>query len=849
MRMLQNIFNTVLNMSITASVAAVLIICFRLILNNKLPKIFNYALWTIVLIRLLIPFSFSSIFSIFNIIPTPEAALSQSPQYHETTNNFSYDTVKKSMTQEKEVKEILNNDISTSYPAAAQEASADPMQVLPFLISWIWLIGSAGLFLFCMFAYFHTSHRLKEAVLYKHDSLISDCCRILKLKRNIKIYTYDKINTPVVCGLINTRIILPLSLSQGCSESELNHIIIHELVHIKRFDYILKPLYVLALCVHWFNPVVWISFILSQKDMEMSCDARVMSVWDNDIRSEYAETLIKLASSQNVLLNGGLLAFGESNIKSRIKGIMRFKKPEFWLGTAALVILIAIGVLLLTNGQSEVVHKKGSNPNEQLEAPPFDKSKVQEYFPETVVINDCLIKDGPGESYKTIGEFKYGDIVFVKGKYNDWVLCSSKDGNQEFYIKSADLIDENHHTDYNLGIITADEVTVGTITLKKGNLVQVLKRDNNKSCVTIRVIDVNGGKTGWINNSDYTMVKPGVFFNQAYLKKGTVIYKEPSLKAQAVDYTTKDTELFVFINKEQDGWMSISSYGPIDGWVQKEDVYIPMALSSREDEKTQINEEKFVEAFNGNLISPYVTKEMKEKLIKNINSMKEMNPGVGTWRIIYCSGERIILYNYGHIVACDISEKNKGIYSIIELKDLKAGNYQGSEIAMIYSSPDAMACIIGTAYWEQDIKTTKSLYICNLYDGSVNEMKKNYNIADSKVTWYRNILSSTLSPWCVSIKGKDEEILWDFRKSKKLGSIPIGAKEEAVEEHFVEEIDFDTGYAYLFWWQKDENTVIGAPYRKDADSFGELHLSDFEIIEVNIKNKAVKRIYMLQGQS
>jgi beta-lactamase regulating signal transducer with metallopeptidase domain len=94
-----------------------------------------------------------------------------------------------------------------------------------------------------------------------------------------------------------------------------------------------------------------VSFILSQKDMEMSCDEKVISVFGHDIRNEYATSLIRLAVKQNRILNCGLLAFGESNIKSRIKGIMNFKKPGFWLGTVAIVFLIALGAMLLTNGQ------------------------------------------------------------------------------------------------------------------------------------------------------------------------------------------------------------------------------------------------------------------------------------------------------------------------------------------------------------------------------------------------------------------------------------------------------------------------------------------------------------------
>ncbi|MEN6312637.1 MAG: hypothetical protein ABFD25_00155 [Clostridiaceae bacterium] len=236
---------------------------------------------------------------------------------------------------------------------------------------------------------------------------------------------------------------------------------------------------------------------------------------------------------------------------------------------------------------------------------------------------------------------------------------------------------------------------------------------------------------------------------------------------------------------------------------------------------------------------------MKEKLQSTLASMKEMGPGVGPWRIIYCNGDKIILYNYSHIVACDITEKNKGIYSIIGLNDLKTGNYQGSIVAMIYPSPDAMACILGAACWEKDINVPQSLYLCSFYDGSVKELEVNYNIADNKVTWYRNMPSSVMLPWYVSIKGNGAGIIYDIASDRKIDSIPEGASLENAEEKFIENIELNTGYTYLFWWKTDENTVIGVPYSKTAGNSGELKLTDFEIIEVNLKDKSGRILYKI----
>lgn len=229
------------------------------------------------------------------------------------------------------------------------------------------------------------------------------------------------------------------------------------------------------------------------------------------------------------------------------------------------------------DNKSQMENKENSNTS-------FDKSKFEEYYLETVVIRDCETKEGPGEDYKTNGTLKYGDIILAAGKYQNWLLANN--GQKNFWVESSNIIDEKKHIEYNLGIITAEKVMVGTVPLYKGNLVQILKRDKDMTCVTIRVIDINVGKTGWIKNSDYVPAKEGVYFNQAYLKKGTIIYKEPSLKSgQIDDYEPKQYEIFVNIEKEQNGWVLISTFGPLNGWVRKENIFIPTAEALTDDEK------------------------------------------------------------------------------------------------------------------------------------------------------------------------------------------------------------------------------------------------------------------------
>ncbi len=399
---LENIFTSILNMSLTATVVAIMILSVRQILKNRLPKVFSYALWSILLVRLLVPVYFGAPFSIFNVLPAShmpaktnvsqnvgiiryipynseleanidgkqQADYSGAVQNYQNGNEFSSENKTSLSDKQKQAKQ----------PKQPTEAK----QVIIFIAAIAWLLGTVILIAISVIMYLGTVKRLKTAVIYSDDGIVNKVSQRLKLKRRIRVFSSDIINTPIVCGLIKPRIILPLSLVKGSDASVLEHIVTHELIHIKRFDYIIKPLSVLAVCINWFNPVIWLSFFLSQKDMEMSCDEKVIDVSDADIRSDYANSLINLSVRQNSYLNGGLLAFGESSIKSRIKGIMNYKKRGFWAVVITALALVALGVVLLTNpyggnASSKPVENKGSNKS-QTDVVKTKKSGMEIYL-------------------------------------------------------------------------------------------------------------------------------------------------------------------------------------------------------------------------------------------------------------------------------------------------------------------------------------------------------------------------------------------------------------------------------------------------------------------------------------
>jgi len=377
--MLENMFLTIIKMSVMASITAVIVILLRQLIGIKLPRTFCYAAWAIVLIRLLVPFSIQSDFSLFNIMKSPVAAIDRAVgadnlldtsaskdivaiEGQSKENNL--DIIKETRDSADENTYIKNNDnvVNSNLETNiyTDEAGLSGKKELIFVIAHIWMSVFLVLLFFCIYAYLKTLGSFKTAVLFNDNGLLMESSRKLKLKRKVSIYISDRVDTPLVSGIANVRIIIPAFLAGDCYSKELEYVIIHELVHIKRYDNITKLLAVLSLCIHWFNPLMWLCFSLYQKDMEMSCDARVLTVYEKDIRTEYANSLLNIAVKQNTLLHGIALAFGESNIKSRVKGIMKFKKDKVWLGIFAALLLAVFAFMLLTNGKNDNIEKTKS---------------------------------------------------------------------------------------------------------------------------------------------------------------------------------------------------------------------------------------------------------------------------------------------------------------------------------------------------------------------------------------------------------------------------------------------------------------------------------------------------------
>jgi len=380
MEILTDLFKTVLNMTITGTIIAAILFVVRLFMK-KLPKKYSYMLWVILGVRLLCPFTVSSAASFFNIFSFADV---KAPIVHYATSYVeaapTYPMIETIPPSEPEIY-IPPQPIVKPEGAMELTTAADPWETALNIASSVWVIGVAGMLIYSLIAYFSVRKRVAGAVLSEKN-----------------IYICSEIETPFVYGIIRPRIYIPASIA----ENDRSFIISHECVHISRRDHIIKLIALAALSLHWFNPFIWLSFKLMVRDMEMSCDERALMSFDTDVRKAYAEALLNISMKQNNFAYGGLLSFGESSIKSRIKGVLNAKKPALWVTALGILVLIIAGVCLLTNASD--------NPPEE------DKSAISEEA------------DEPEQKGKLALTLDYVKVLSDKGWDLDWKDFEGFDG-------------------------------------------------------------------------------------------------------------------------------------------------------------------------------------------------------------------------------------------------------------------------------------------------------------------------------------------------------------------------------------------------------------------------------------
>lgn len=315
--LMESALRTVVNLSVTGSVAIAAILLLRLVLQRA-PRRFSYALWSVAAFRLLCPVSFSAVFSLFSLKLFSQAALRGDRQ-----DVLDYMPAASPVPLQPAATPVPAGD----WPAAVQAPGSGSSEWLVTMLFALWMTGIAVMLLYGVFSYLKVRRQVSGSV-----------------RQEGNIFATDRIATPFVLGFFRPRIFLPFRLP----EQERSPILAHERCHIRSGDHLVKPLAYLVLAIHWFNPLVWLAFSLMLRDMEMRCDEAVLQTYGASIKQAYSRSLLALATHRRLAM-ASPLAFGESHVKARIQNILNFKKPRAWLALAVLLVCVAAIVVIAAN--------------------------------------------------------------------------------------------------------------------------------------------------------------------------------------------------------------------------------------------------------------------------------------------------------------------------------------------------------------------------------------------------------------------------------------------------------------------------------------------------------------------
>ena len=305
-------FLKIVNMSISAGWLVLAVLALRLVLK-KAPKWVYVLLWGIVAVRLICPFSIESALSLIPSAETISPEIMMDPTPAVTTGIPALNSA-------------LNPVITDSF-APHPGDSANPLQIWIPATSVIWGVGVATMLAYALISYVRLKKRVSTA---------------FPIGKNIRQSEY--IDSPFVLGLFRPVIYLPFRLDSADMES----VIAHELTHIRRKDHWWKPLGYTLLAVHWFNPLMWVAYILLCRDIELACDEKVISELDSESRADYTQALVACAVNRRAIA-ACPLAFGEVGVKERVKSIMNYRKPAFWVIVLALILCAILAASMLTD--------------------------------------------------------------------------------------------------------------------------------------------------------------------------------------------------------------------------------------------------------------------------------------------------------------------------------------------------------------------------------------------------------------------------------------------------------------------------------------------------------------------
>lgn len=309
---MNELFLKIINMSISASWLVLVVLILRFVLK-KAPKWVNILLWGIVAIRLICPFSFESALSLIPSAETfPEKVIS-GPSFDVQTGITPVDN-------------RINDYLGDRYFEGVTVPANNGNNIMTILTI-VWTIGILLLVAYTVISYWRLRRKVDTAVRYKDN-----------------IFQSENVKSPFVLGIIKPRIYLPFNMNG----QDLEHVVAHEQAHIHRKDHWWKPFGFLLLTIHWFNPLVWLAYVLLCRDIELACDEKVIKELGNEQRADYTQALVACSVNRRMIA-ACPLAFGEVGVKDRVKSVMNYKKPAFWGVVLAVIVCVFVAVCFLTN--------------------------------------------------------------------------------------------------------------------------------------------------------------------------------------------------------------------------------------------------------------------------------------------------------------------------------------------------------------------------------------------------------------------------------------------------------------------------------------------------------------------
>ena len=426
------IFLNVVGMSVSAGVIVLAVLLLRLPLK-KAPKWITVLLWSIAAFRLVCPVTVESAVGLIpsfagtlQVGDALDAGIISNAGDISDDGNSGIDNGVNNVIIDSELDFDNNN---SGYEAISNEKYIGADDVIKFLangiFSVVWLAGIAVLFVYTAVGYIRIKNRTATAVLLRDN-----------------IFQSENVASPFVFGIIKPRIYLPFNMSEG----DMENVIAHEEAHIKRKDYIVKPLGFLLLAVHWFNPVIWLGYEVFCKDIELACDEKVVKDYTAKQRADYSQTLL-FCSVNRKMPAACPLTFGEVGVKTRVKSVLNYKKPGFWVSIAAIIVIVAAAVCFLTSpktsaneGDYSVAAVYEVTPSEELE----QKRENGEYiiYTEYSALNNGMW---------SVGDYTYRYRLEITGKPNSaakmvsyLVLSNTKDITFEQALKASGLSSDSN---------------------------------------------------------------------------------------------------------------------------------------------------------------------------------------------------------------------------------------------------------------------------------------------------------------------------------------------------------------------------------------------------------------------